>query len=197
MKSAWSPCNRSAWPDPRTARQGAAGGSGGSPPAGRWHYPQTPVPGRRQVKQGAPLYQIDSATYQAAVDTAQAQLAKAEAARDDASNKARRGQSLAARGLVSHDSQEDLVTAQKQAEADVGVARAALESARIKLAYTQVKAPISGFVGKSSVTAGALVTANQSGALATIQQLGRFWWTFPRKGWTHCAVNSRIPRRLR
>lgn len=124
-----------------------------------------------QVKQGAPLYQIDSATYQAAVDTAQAQLAKAEAARDDASNKARRGQSLAARGLVSHDSQEDLVTAQKQAEADVGVARAALESARIKLAYTQVKAPISGFVGKSSVTAGALVTANQSGALATIQQL--------------------------
>lgn len=124
-----------------------------------------------QVKQGEPLYQIDNAIYQAAVDTAQAQLAKAEASRDDARNKAQRGQSLAARGLTSHDSYDDLATAQKQAEADVGIAKAALETARIKLAYTQVKAPISGFIGKSSVTAGALVTANQSNALATIQQL--------------------------
>ncbi len=124
-----------------------------------------------QVRQGDPLYQIDSASYQATVDTAKAQLAKAEASRDDARSKAQRGQSLAARGLISHDSYEDLVTAQKQAEADVGVARAALESASIKLAYTQVKAPISGFIGKSSITAGALVTANQSSALTTIQQL--------------------------
>jgi membrane fusion protein (multidrug efflux system) len=124
-----------------------------------------------QVTQGDPLYQIDSAMYKASMDTAEAQLAKAEATRDAARSKAQRGQALAARGLVSHDSQDDLVTAQKQAEADVAVARAVLETAHINLAYTLVKAPISGFIGKSAVTAGALVTAKQTSALATIQQL--------------------------
>ncbi|WMP18451.1 efflux RND transporter periplasmic adaptor subunit [Thiothrix lacustris] len=124
-----------------------------------------------QVTQGDPLYQIDSATYKAAADTAEAQLAKAEATRDAARSKAQRGQSLAARGLVSNDSQDDLITAQKQAEADVAVARAMLQTTRINLAYTQLKAPISGFIGKSEVTAGALVTAKQTRALAIIQQL--------------------------
>lgn len=123
------------------------------------------------VKKGMPLYQIDSNTYQAATDTATAQLAKAEASLAAARSKARRGQDLVERGLVSRDSYDDQVTAQKQAEADVAVAQAALKTARINLAYTQVKSPLGGFIGKSSVTAGALVTANQAAALATIQQL--------------------------
>ena len=123
------------------------------------------------VKKGAPLYQIDAATYQAAVDTAQAQVAKAEATLATARSKSERGQALAERGLISRDSYDDLVTEQKQVEADVGVAQAALKAARINLTYTQVKAPISGFVGKSNVTAGALVTANQAATLTTIQQL--------------------------
>jgi len=124
-----------------------------------------------QVKKGTALYQIDSTTYQAAVDTADAQLAKAHAALDAARSKAKWGQTLVARGLVSRDSYDDQVTAQKQAEADVAVAQAALKTTHINLAYTQVKAPIDGFIGKSAVTAGALVTANQTTALATIQQL--------------------------
>jgi len=124
-----------------------------------------------QVKKGTPLYQIDSATYQVAVDTAAAQLAKAEATLNAARSKAQRGQGLATRGLISRDSQDDQLTEQKQAEADVAVAQAALKTARLNLAYTQVKAPLDGFIGKSAVTAGALVTANQATTLTTIQQL--------------------------
>ena len=123
------------------------------------------------VKKGTPLYQIDSATYQVAVDTAAAQLAKAEATLNAARSKAQRGQGLATRGLISRDSQDDQITEQKQAEADVAVAQAALKTARLNLAYTQVKAPLDGFIGKSAVTAGALVTANQATTLTTIQQL--------------------------
>lgn len=124
-----------------------------------------------KVRQGTPLYQIDDATYQAAVDTAAAQLAKAEASLAAARSKASRGAGLAQRGLISRDSHDDQLTDQRQAEADVAVAQAALKTARLNLAYTQVKAPIDGFVGKSSVTAGALVTANQAAILTTIQQL--------------------------
>jgi membrane fusion protein (multidrug efflux system) len=124
-----------------------------------------------QVKKGTPLYQIDNATYQAAADTAAAQLAKAEAALESARSKAQRGQGLVVRGLISRDSHDDQLTEQKQAEADVAVAQAALKTARINLAYTQVKSPLAGFIGKSAVTAGALVTANQATALTTIQQL--------------------------
>lgn len=124
-----------------------------------------------QVKKGTPLYQIDNATYQAAADTAAAQLAKAEATLEAARSKAKRGAGLAQRGMISRDAHDDQLTEQKQAEADVAVAQAALKTARINLAYTQVKAPIDGFIGKSTVTAGALVTANQATALATIQQL--------------------------
>lgn len=125
------------------------------------------------VKKGAPLYQIDSATYQAAVDTAQAQLAKAKVSVEAARRKAERNAqfNLVEQGALSRTAADDQVTTQKQAEADVAVAQAALKAASINLAYTEVKAPISGFVGKSSVTAGALVTANQASTLATIQQL--------------------------
>ncbi len=125
------------------------------------------------VKKGTALYQLDSATYQAAVDTAQAQVAKTRVSLSAAQRKAERNAKfgLVEQGAMSRTDADDQLTAQKQAEADVAVAEAALKTAKINLAYTTIRAPISGFVGKSSVTAGALVTANQTSALTTIQQL--------------------------
>lgn len=123
------------------------------------------------VKAGAPLYQIDAATYRAEVDRTQAALAKAEA--DLAANKlkAARYEELVSYDVVSKQARDDVAVALKQAEADAAAARAALEAARINLGYTTVTAPIGGRIGRSMVTAGALVTARQSAALATIQQI--------------------------
>jgi membrane fusion protein (multidrug efflux system) len=123
------------------------------------------------VKAGAPLYQIDAATYRAEVDRTQAALAKAEA--DLAANKlkAARYEELVSYDVVSKQARDDVAVALKQSEADVAAARAALEAARINLGYTTVTAPIGGRIGRSAVTAGALVTARQSAALATIQQI--------------------------
>jgi membrane fusion protein, multidrug efflux system len=124
-----------------------------------------------EVKAGAPLYLIDPATYQATLDSAQAALAKAEATVASSRAKAQRYEELASIKAVSQQDRDDAVATQKQAEADVAVAKANLATARINLAYTNVAAPISGRIGKSEVTAGALVTANQATALSTISQL--------------------------
>lgn len=123
------------------------------------------------VKTGQALYQIDPSLYQVAHDSARAALSKASANLVSATNKATRYEELAAIKAVSQQDNDDAQAALKQAQADVDSAKAALESARINLAYTRVAAPISGRVGKSSVTPGALVTANQAAALTTIQQL--------------------------
>ncbi|MGQ3030820.1 MAG: efflux RND transporter periplasmic adaptor subunit [Ferrovibrionaceae bacterium] len=124
-----------------------------------------------EIKAGQVLYQIDPATYQAAFDSAKAALAKAEANVTVAKLKADRYKELSAINAVSKQSHDDAIAALKQAEADVAADKAALQSARINLDYTTVVSPISGRIGKSSVTQGALVTANQSQALATVQQL--------------------------
>jgi membrane fusion protein (multidrug efflux system) len=123
------------------------------------------------VKAGEVLYQIDPATYQAAYNSAKAALVRAEANLNPARLKAERYQELVKVSYVSQQDYDDASAALKQAEADVEAGRAALETARINLAYTKVTAPISGRIGRSSVTEGALVTANQPAALATIQQL--------------------------
>lgn len=123
------------------------------------------------VKAGQLLYQIDAAPYRAAVASAEAQLARAEATRDSARLRATRQRELLAVQAVSRQESEDADAALQQAEADVAAARAALQTQRINLDYTRVTAPVSGRIGRSAVTAGALVTANQAGALATIQQL--------------------------
>jgi membrane fusion protein (multidrug efflux system) len=124
-----------------------------------------------EVRAGAVLYTLDPATYQAAFDSAKAQLARAEANREATRLKAVRTKELVAQNFVSQQAYEDAAAALQLAEADVGAAQAAVESARINLANTKVTAPVSGRVGKSAVTPGALVTANQAGALVTIQQL--------------------------
>lgn len=123
------------------------------------------------VKEGQVLYQIDPATYQAAYDSARAALARAEANVIPARLREKRFRELVAINAVSRQDYDDADAALKQAEADVASARAAVETARINLAYTSVRAPISGRIGRSAVTPGALVTANQTLPLATIQQL--------------------------
>ncbi|MBZ2170709.1 efflux RND transporter periplasmic adaptor subunit [Nitratidesulfovibrio sp. SRB-5] len=122
------------------------------------------------VKEGEVLYQIDPATFQAAYDSAKAVLARAEAAVEPARLKAARYADLVKTNGVSQQDNDDAQAAYKQYVAEVASARAALETARINLGYTRVVAPISGRIGRSSVTPGALVTANQANALATVQK---------------------------
>jgi len=124
-----------------------------------------------EVKAGQVLYQIDPATYRAAHDSARAALARAEASLQTARLKAQRFKELVAIKAVSQQEADDAAAALQQGDADVAAARAAVESARINLGYTAVTSPISGRIGKSTVTEGALVTANQATALATVQKL--------------------------
>ncbi|PQZ60026.1 efflux transporter periplasmic adaptor subunit [Achromobacter sp. MYb9] len=124
-----------------------------------------------EVKAGETLYQIDPAAYQASYDNAVAALGKANATLRTARLKADRYRELVADAAVSRQDNDDAASALGEARADVAAEKANVESARINLAYAKVDAPISGRIGKSSVTPGALVTASQSTALATIQQL--------------------------
>ena len=123
------------------------------------------------VKQGQPLYQLDDAAYRAQANSARAQLARAEATASAARLAARRSGELVKSRVISVQDDENAQAAWKQAEADVGAARAALDAANVTLGYARITAPISGQIGKSSVTQGALVSAGQAQALATINQL--------------------------
>ena len=123
------------------------------------------------VKSGAVLYQIDPAPYKASYNSAKAALSRAEANLTPLRLKAQRYLELVKIKAVSQQEADDASAGLKQAEADVESAKAALDTARINLGYTHIKAPISGRIGKSSVTNGALVTASQANALATIQQM--------------------------
>ena len=123
------------------------------------------------VKAGDVLYQIDPATYQAAYDSANAALARAEANITSIRFRAERYKELVEIKAVSRQEYDDATAALKQAEAEIAASRAAVETARINLGYTRVTAPIAGRIGKSSVTVGALVTAGQGMPLATIQQI--------------------------
>ena len=125
----------------------------------------------QQVAAGQVLYQVDPAPYQAALDAARGQLAQAEAALTTARLKATRYHTLLGVDAVSRQDADDAAATLQQDQAAVTSARAALESARINLGYTRILAPIAGRIGTSSVTAGALVTAHQDAALATIQRL--------------------------
>lgn len=123
------------------------------------------------VKAGTALYQIDPATYQAAYNSAKAALSKAKANLLTAGPKASRYKELVAIEGVSRQEYDDAVAAFEQAKADVESATAALETANINLKYSTVTAPINGRTSRSTVTAGALVTAGQAEALTTVQQL--------------------------
>lgn len=125
----------------------------------------------RDVKAGDALYQIDPSTYRVAHEAARAALAKAEANFGSARVTSERMEQLVTRNAVSRQQRDDAVAALHQARADVARAKADVEAARINLAYTRVTSPISGRIGRSTVTPGALVTASQASALAVVQQL--------------------------
>ncbi|EMH4079943.1 efflux RND transporter periplasmic adaptor subunit [Serratia ureilytica] len=124
-----------------------------------------------EVKAGQVLYQIDPASYQASYDQAAAQLKNAQATVQSTRLKSQRYAALVKENGVSKQDADDAKAAYLQAVASVAQYQAALETARINLAYTQVRAPIAGRIGISSVTPGALVTAGQTDALATIRAL--------------------------
>ncbi len=123
------------------------------------------------VRAGQPLYQLDDATYRASYNSAQAALRKAEATLNAARLAARRSNELIRIQVISAQDHENAMLAEDLARAEVGVARSALESARVNLAYTTIVSPIAGRIGKSDVTEGSLVTANQDMPLALVQAL--------------------------
>ncbi len=123
------------------------------------------------VTAGQPLYQLDDAAYRAQANSARAQLARAEATAEASRTSATRIGELAKVDAVSAQDNENAIAARKQADADVGASKAALDAANVTLGYARITAPISGRIGKSTVTQGALVNAGQANALATIQQL--------------------------
>ncbi|KCV62171.1 efflux RND transporter periplasmic adaptor subunit [Bordetella bronchiseptica] len=124
-----------------------------------------------EVAAGQQLYQIDPALYQAEVDSRRAALARVQAQLKTATLLVQRYKPLVDTRAVSRQAYDDAVAARDQASADVLAAKAALETARINLVYTKVLAPIGGIIGRSNVTEGALVTANQSAAVAAVQQI--------------------------
>jgi membrane fusion protein (multidrug efflux system) len=124
-----------------------------------------------EVKAGQQLYQIDPAPFQANLESAQASLARARATLKSAALLTQRYEPLAEAHAVSQQNYDNAVAAESQAAADIALAKAAVDTAHINLAYTHVFSPISGRTGRSSVTEGALVDANQGTAMVVVQQL--------------------------
>lgn len=123
------------------------------------------------VKAGQPLYQLDDATYRANVASARATLARAQATLKSAELNAKRSNELVKIDAISKQDNENAEAALAQAKADVAAAEAALQNSSVTLDYARISSPITGRIGKSSVTQGALVTANQTTSLASVQQL--------------------------
>lgn len=124
-----------------------------------------------QVSAGQALYRLDAATYQSALQSAEANLKRQQANLAALQVKAKRYQTLVNTSAVSKQELDDILAQVALAEADVSAAKAAVDSNKINLNYAVVRAPISGQTGTSQVTAGALVTANQANTMVTIQQL--------------------------
>jgi membrane fusion protein (multidrug efflux system) len=130
------------------------------------------------VKAGQPLFVIDPAPYRAAVDSAKATLAKAEANLSQAAALAARYKPLREAKAVSEQEYVNAQSSQAQAQADVGAAKAALQTAQLNLGYATVTAPISGRIGRALVTEGALVSQAEATQLATIQQINPVYANF-------------------
>ena len=130
------------------------------------------------VKAGQALFTIDAAPYAAALQSAQATLARAQANLTQAAAMAERYKPLLAANAVSQQEYANAVAAQKQAEADVAAGRAAVQTGRINLNYASVTAPISGRIGRALVTEGALVGQGEATQLAVIQQVDPVYVNF-------------------
>lgn len=130
------------------------------------------------VKAGQPLFEIDPAPYEAALASSQASLARAEANLSQASAQAQRFKPLVEANAISKQDYVNAVAAQKQAEADVAAARAAVQTSRINRGYALVTSPIAGRVGRALVTEGALVGQGEATQLATVQQINPLYVNF-------------------
>ncbi len=124
-----------------------------------------------EVKKGQALYQIDPATFEAQIATSKAAITKAQANIANAKAKSDRYSDLLKIKAVSQQDFDEADANYKSAQADLLTAKAQLKTAQININYSKVSSPISGQIGKSTVTAGALVSANQATALATVTQL--------------------------
>jgi membrane fusion protein (multidrug efflux system) len=144
------------------------------------------------VKAGQILYQIDPASFEAALKNAEAALTRSQANLPAVQSRVDRYEELLAEKAVSQQDYDDATAALRQAEADVQYWQATVETARINLAYTRITAPISGRIGRSTVTEGAIVTAYQPVALATIQQLNPIYVDVPQS----TTELMRLKRRL-
>jgi membrane fusion protein, multidrug efflux system len=123
------------------------------------------------VKAGQPLYELDDAIYRAQYNSARATLQKAQATQQAARLTAGRSAEMVKIDAVSAQDNDNAIAALGQAQADVAAAQAAVDSSAVNLSYAHIVSPINGRIGKSSITQGALVTADQTAALATVQQL--------------------------
>ncbi|MEN6631605.1 MAG: efflux RND transporter periplasmic adaptor subunit, partial [Candidatus Polarisedimenticolia bacterium] len=132
---------------------------------------QRPFQEGSDVAAGQLLYEIEPATYKAAVDSAAAALARDEATLATAQLKATRYAELVRTKAVSEQENDDAQMAVRQGIAVVAADKAALDAAKVNMGYTRVTSPIAGRIGRSAVTQGALVTAGQPNALATVQRL--------------------------
>ena len=144
------------------------------------------------VEEGQQLYQIDPALYEAAVDSAKAQLESAKATLTSTSLRYERYKKLLKSNAISKQDYDDTEAAYLQAKAGVNSAKAQLKTAEINLAYTKVYAPISGRIGKSDFTEGALVSAQQTNPLATIQQLDPMYVDFGQSVEQHLALRRAV-----
>lgn len=144
------------------------------------------------VNAGQVLYQIDPAPFEATLNNAKAALHRAEATLPSIRSRAERYKELLADKAVSQQDYDDAASALNQADADIQYWKAMVETAKINLGYTSVTAPISGRIGKSSITDGALVTAYQPLALATIQQLDPIYVDVPQSTAELLRLNRRM-----
>ncbi|MDO8904754.1 MAG: efflux RND transporter periplasmic adaptor subunit [Hydrogenophaga sp.] len=142
------------------------------------------------VKAGQALFRIDAAPYAAALQSAQASLARAEANRAQATALAERYKPLVAENAISQQEFANAEAAQKSAQADVAVAQAAVQTARINLGYANVTAPISGRIGRALVTEGALVGQGEATPLAVIQQVDPMFVNFTQSAAEVMALQS-------
>lgn len=144
------------------------------------------------VQVGQSLYRIDPAPYQAALESAQATQAKAEAALAQAQSALERNRALAESKMISVQAWDNVQATQRAAQADVAAAKAAVQQARLNLAYASVQAPISGRIGRSLVTEGALVSQAEATQLATIQQVDTLIATFSQSASEAMRIRSAI-----
>lgn len=144
------------------------------------------------VKAGQPLFLLQKEVYQSALDQAEADLKQAQAARMAARMQYQRAQKLIAKNYISKQDYDNLKAALQQADASVAANRATVEAARINLRYTTITSPIDGQIGRSNITVGALLSANQEEALVTVRRLDPMYVDMTQSGDDFLALRRAV-----